>query len=179
MELEWRVEVPLLTNSQIVLNLLFIIMGLSGGATALLYLTLGADGLLPYINTIILATGGLIVLTFLVVGMALLNKIELCYSIDEAGVNCKLIDPKGAINRLTLALSSLSRKVNLFGSPITSRASVRWSLVQKAVLDNRKKAVTLSDDKRMLVRVYATPQNYMSVAEMVEESLPDVELKRI
>ena len=56
---------------------------------------------------------------------------------------------------------------------------VPWTDIEKAVMDDRKKVISLSSGRRMLVRLFCTPETYDQSVEMVERILFEAELKHI
>ena len=181
--LEWRVDVPFLTNSHMVMDLLFVIIGSAVGLGVILFLIMGGEDLFAILEILVLAAGALIVLTFLVIGVVFLNSVELVFKIDAEGVRCDLGEYASNLNRLAWMVGSISHRVNPVGSSFIamSRESTftPWGDIRKAVFDGKKRVISLSSARRLLLRVYCTPQNYDNVAEAVEEMLPDAELKRI
>lgn len=180
---EWRVEVPLLNNSYMVMDILFVILGSAGGLGVVLFLVMGGGAILAILEILVLAVGALIVLAFLVIGVIFLNRMELVFKVDGEGVRCDLGEYAGNLNRLAWMIGSISQRVNPMGASLIamSREStfVPWSDIKKAVLDGRKRVISVSSARRLILRVYCTPENYDDVAEAVEEMLPDAELKRI
>lgn len=181
--LEWRVNVPLLNNSYMVMDILFVILGSAGGLGVILFLVMGGETILAILEILVLAVGVLIVLAFLVIGVIFLNRMELVFKVDEEGVRCDLGEYAGNLNRLAWMIGSISQRVNPMGASLIamSREStfVPWSDIKKAVFDGKKRVISVSSARRLLLRVYCTTENYNDVAEIIEEMLPDVELKRI
>jgi len=181
--LEWRVDVPFLTNSHMVMDLLFVIIGSAVGLGVILFLIMGGENLFAILEILVLAAGALIVLTFLVIGVVFLNSVELVFKIDAEGVRCDLGEYAGNLNRLAWMVSSISHRVNPVGSSLIAMsresAFVPWGDVMKAVFDGKKRVISVSSARRLLLRVYCTPENYNNVAGAIEEILPDAELKRI
>ena len=181
--LEWRVDVSLLNNSYMVMDILFVILGSAGGLGVILFLVMGGETILAILEILVLAVGVLIVLAFLVIGVIFLNRMELVFKVDEEGVRCDLGEYAGNLNRLAWMIGSISQRVNPMGASLIamSREStfVPWSDIKKAVFDGKKRVISVSSARRLLLRVYCTTENYNDVAEIIEEMLPDVELKWI
>jgi len=181
--LEWRVDVSFLNNSYMVMDILFVIIGSAVGLGVILFLIMGGEDLFAILEILVLATGALIVLTFLVIGVVFLNSVELVFKIDSEGVRCGLGEYASNLNRLAWMLGSISHRVNPVGSSLIaiSREStfVPWADIRKAVFDGKKQVISVSSNRRLLLRVYCTPENYDNVAITIEEMLPDAELKRV
>ena len=181
--LEWRVDVSFLNNSYMVMDLLYVIIGSATGLGVILFLIMGGESLFAILEILVLATGALIVVTFFVIGFIFLNSVELVFKIDVEGVRCDLGEYASNLNRLTWIVGSISHRVNPVSSSliVMSRESTftPWGDIRKAVFDGKKRVISLSSARRLLLMVYCTPQNYDNVAEAVEEMLPDAELKRI
>ena len=181
--LEWQINVPLLNNSYMVMDILFVILGSAGGLGVIFFLIMGGEALYAILEILVLAAGALIVLTFLVIGVIFLNRMELVFKMDEEGVHCDLGEHASNLNRLAWMIGSISQRVNPLGSSLIamSRGStfVPWNNIKKAVFDGKKRVISVSSTRRLLMRVYCTPENYDDVAEAVEGMLPDAELKRI
>lgn len=173
----------MLNNSYMVMDILFVILGSAGGLGVILFLVMGGETILAILEILVLAVGVLIVLAFLVIGVIFLNRMELVFKVDEEGVRCDLGEYAGNLNRLAWMIGSISQRVNPMGASLIamSREStfVPWSDIKKAVFDGKKRVISVSSARRLLLRVYCTTENYNDVAEIIEEMLPDVELKRI
>jgi len=181
--LNWRVEVPMLNNYYMVMDILFVILGSSGMLGALLFVVMGGNNILDILEILVLSTGGLIVLSFILIGVVFLNKMGLIYRIDGDGVRCDLGEYTSNLNRLAWMMSSASKRVNPTGGALISNGRentfVPWTDIEKAVFDGKKRIISVSSARRLLLRLYCTHENYEKVAEVVDEMLPDAELKLI
>ena len=180
---EWRIDVPMLTNSYMIMDILFVIIGSAGMLGALLFLVMGGEDILAILEILVLATGGLIVLAFFVIGVVFLNKMELVFKVDEEGIRCDLGEYTGNLNRLAWMVTSISQKVNPTGGALIAKGRestfVAWTDIEKAVFDGRKRVISVSSARRLLLRLYCTHENYDKVAKAVEGMLPDLEIKLI
>ena len=181
--LEWRIDVPLLNNSYMVMDILFVILGSAGGLGVILFLVMGGESILAILEILVLAVGALIVMAFLVIGVIFLNRMELVFKVDGEGVRCDRGEYVSNLNRLAWMIGSISQRVNPMGASLIamSREStfVPWADIKKAVFDGKKRVISVSSARRLLLRVYCNPENYDNVAETIDEMLPDAELKRI
>jgi hypothetical protein len=59
------------------------------------------------------------------------------------------------------------------------QTSLEWGDIQKAVIDEKKKVVSLSSDRRLLVRLYCNPNVYSEAIGYVERMTPHLEPKYI
>lgn len=180
---EWRIDVPLLNNSYMVMDILFVILASAGGLGVILFLVTGGESTLAILEILVPAVGVLIVMVFIVIGVVFLNRMELVFKVDAHGVRCDLGEYASNLNRIAWMIGSISQRVNPAGASLIamSREStfVPWTDIKKAVLDGRKRVISLSSSRRLLLRVYCPPDNYEEVAGTVEEMLPDVEIKLI
>ena len=180
---EWGIDVPLLNNSYMVMDILFVILGSAGALGVILFLVTGGESIIDILEILVIAVGGLIVLAFLVIGTIFLNRMDLVFKVDGAGVRCDLGEYTGNLNRLAWKMGSISQRINPFSSSLIAKNQdttfVPWGAIEKAVFDGRKRVISVSSARRLLLRVYCTPENYDGVAKVVEEMLPDLEIKLI
>jgi len=180
---EWRIDVPLLNNSYMVMDILFVILGTAGGLGAILFLVIGGESILAILEILVIAVGALIVLAFLVIGTIFLNTMDLVFKVNGDGVRCDLGDYTSNLNRIAWKMGSISQRINPLSSSLVARNQdttfVPWTDIEKAVFDGRKRVISVSSARRLLLRIYCTPENYDGVANVVEEMLPDVEIKLI
>ncbi len=173
----------MLYNSYMVMGILFVILGSAGGLGVILFLVMGGEYILAILEILVLAVGALIVMAFLVIGVIFLNRMELVFKVDWEGVRCDRGEYVSNLNRLAWMIGSISQRVNPMGASLIamSREStlVPWGDIKKAVFDGKKGVISVSSARRLLLRVYCTPENYDNIAETVDEMLPDAELKRI
>jgi len=180
---EWGIDVPLLNNAYMVMDILLVILGSAGGLGAILFLVMGGESILAILEILVIAVGALIVLAFLVIGTIFLNTMDLVFKVDQEGVRCDLGEYTSTLNRLAWKMGSLSQRINPLSSSLVARNAdttfVPWTDIEKAVFDGRKRVISVSSARRLLLRVYCTHENYGNIAETVEGMLPDAELKLI
>ena len=180
---EWGIDVPLLNNAYMVMDILFVILGSAGGLGAILFLVMGGESILAILEILVIAVGALIVLAFLVIGTIFLNTMDLVFKVDGDGIRCDLGEYTSNLNRLAWKMGSISQRINPLSLSLVAKNQdttfVAWTDIEKAVFDGRKRVISVSSARRLLLRVYCTPENYEKVAETVEGMLPDAELKLI
>lgn len=182
-KVEWTKEVPLLSNSYIIMDVLFAVLVGSAGLGAILLLIMGWAEIFTVIRILTLTTGVVIVMAFIAMGVIMMNDVTMTFTVDETGVGTKMSKRESRINRISLALGFLSSKPGLMGSSMMamSRESTftEWKDIETAVMDDRKKVISLSSGRRMLVRLFCTPETYPEAVQIVEKTLLDAELKHI
>ncbi len=180
--INWTREVPLLTNYYIVMDVLFVILFGGAGLGIILFLIMGGSEIIAILQIVTLATGILIVLAFLTMGLIMLNNVEMTFTLNEKGIRTVLGKKENRINKIALFFGFLSGKPGLMGTSMLAMSReqtfVEWSSIQKAVMDDRKRVISLSSGVRMLARLFCTPETYDDAVKMVEAMLPDVEMKR-
>lgn len=181
-EIKWTSDVPLMTNYYMVMDVLFVILFGGTGLGVLMFLVMGGSEILAILEIITVAVGILIVLAFATMGILMLNNVEISFTLDEIGVQAVLGKKENWVNKVALFFGILARKPGLMGTSILAMSEeqtfVEWSDIQNVVMDDRKRVVSLSSGVRLLVRLYCTPGTYDDAVKMVEDMLPDAELKR-
>ena len=181
-EVKWTREVSLLTNYYIVMDVLVVILFGGAGLGFILFLIMGATEIYAILQIITLATGILIVLAFLTMGIVMMNNVEMTFTLDEKGIKTVLGKKENRINKIALFFGLLTGKLGLMGTSVLAMSReqtfVEWAVIQKAVMDDKKKVISLSSGRRMLVRLFCNPETYVESIKMVEAMLPDAELKR-
>jgi hypothetical protein len=182
-QIKWEREVPLMTNYYLVMDVLFVILFGGAGISFMLYLVMGAGEIYVILEIVTIAIGALIVLAYMVMGVFMMNNVEMRFTINEKGIQIVLGNKENRINRIALFFGSITGKLSLMGTSALAMSReqtfVEWSSIQKAVLDERKKVINLSTGKKMLVRLYCSPEVYPEAVMYVEKMLPDVEPKYI
>lgn len=182
-EITWTREVPLLTNSYMVMDVLFVLLFGGGGLAAVLILIMGFSEILAILRIVTLATGILIVLAFLTMGVIMLNNVEMTFTVNEDGIRTTMGKKENRLNKVALFLGLLAGKPGLTGTSMLAmsreQSFVEWSSIEKAVMDEKKRVISLSSGVRMLVRLYCTSETYHDVVAMVDRMLPEVESKHI
>lgn len=182
-EVKWTYEVPLLTNSYMIMDVLFALLFGAGGLAGVLILIMGLEEVLVILRIVMLATGILIVLAFLAMGVIMLNNVEMTFTVNEKGIHTSLGKKENRINQIALVMGLLTLKPGLMGSSMLAmsreQTSINWSDIQKGVMDDKRRVISLSSSVRLLVRMYCTPETYKDAVSYVENMLPDADLKHI
>ncbi len=182
-EIKWTYEVPLLNNSYMIMDVLFVILFGAGGLAGVLILIMGLEEVLVILRIVTLASGILIVLAFLAMGVIMLNNVEMTFVLNEKGIHTSLGKKENRINQLALVMGLLTLKPGLMGPSMLAmsreQSSIDWSDIQKSVMDDKKRVLSLSSGVRLLVRLYCTPETYNDAVGYVERMLPDAEMKHI
>lgn len=182
-KIQWTREVPLLTNYYMIMDVFFAVLAGSGGLGVILFLIMGVDQFFTVLRIMTLTTGVLIVLAFLAMGVFMMNNVKMTFTLDEKGISTRMSKRESRINQVSLLLGFLARKPGLMGSSLMamSREStfVEWKDIEKVVMDDRKKVISLSSGRKLIVRLYCTPETYPKSVETVERILFESELKHI
>lgn len=182
-EIKWTREVPLLNNSYMIMDVLFVLLFGAGGLAGILILIMGLNEILAILQIVVLATGILIVLAFLAMGVIMLNNVEMTFTVNEEGIHTTMGKKENRINKLALLMGLMAGKPGLMGSSVLAmsreQSSIGWSDIQKGVMDDRRKVISLSSGVRLLVRLYCIPETYNKAVGYVENMLPDADLKHI
>ncbi len=181
-QVTWTHEIPLLNNYYMVMDVLFVILFGGGGLGVLLFLIMGPDNIFAILKLVTVTTGILIVLAFATMGIVMLNNVEMTFALNEKGVQTVLGKKETRLNKVALFFVFLTGKPGLISTSMLSmyreQTFVDWSDIRKVVMDERKKVISLSSERRLLVRLFCTPETYKDAVKMVETMLPDTDLKR-
>ncbi len=178
-KLKWTYDVPLLNNYYTVMDVLFVLIAAGAVMGVLLTLIMGVSELYTVLRIVILTFGVLVVLSFLAMGLIMFNTVEMTFTLDEKGIGTSLGKRENKMNRIALILGIFTGKLGLMSSSMMAMSKestfVEWKYIQKAVMDRRKKVISLSSGRRMLVRLFCEPENYDDALAYVEEMLLEVE----
>lgn len=182
-EIQWTREVPLLNNAYMVMDVLFVLLFSGGGLGAILVLIMGFEEILAILRIVTIASGALIVLAFVTMGFVMMNDLEMTFTLNEKGIQTDINQKKTRFNKVALVFGLLAGKPGLMGTSMLAmsreQSFVEWSSIQKAVMDDRKKVISLSSSLRLLSRLYCNSETYMETVEFVEKMIPEVEMKHI
>lgn len=178
--LEWETEMKLLNNRfflgdltkwTVVTTIVFAailipLLGFSGGRegleAAILFLAL--PPVLIFVSTLIF---------ILLMG----NRLPLRFRIDAEGLHMKSVSRRVRnINRTAMILGALAGKPGAVGAGAIGASqentSIGWEELSKVRFHPADRVVFLKGGIFSRIRVYATPQNYESVAERIRNRLP-------
>lgn len=180
-QVTWTREVPLLNNYYMVMDVLIVILFGGVGLSVILFLIMSPDDIFTILKLVTVATGILIVLAFATMGIVMLNNVEMTFTLNEKGVKTVLGKKETRLNKVAIFFGVLTRSPGLMGTSILAMSReqtfVDWSDIRKVAMDERKKVISLSSGRRMLVRLFCTPETYEDAVKMVETMLPDADLK--
>lgn len=181
--LKWTSDVPLLNNSYILMDVLFVLLASAGGLGLILFLIMGAAEIFTVLRIITLTLGILIVLAFGAMGVVMLNNVQMTFTLNEDGIQTDMGKRENKMNKIALFFGILAGKPGLMGSSMLAMSReqtfVEWKDIQKAVFDGKKHVISLSSGRRMLVRLFCTPEAYADAMGYVLNMLPDAETKHI
>lgn len=180
-KLTWTSQVPLLIEYSMVMNVLITILMGGFGMGALLVLSFGWSEIYSILRMVTLATGAIIVVSFIIVGISMMNEVKLTFALSENRIQT-VLEEDTWLTRAFFIFGLLSKPLLVGTSSFLmsqKQTSFEWSDIQKAVMDERKKIVSLSSERRLLVRLYCNPNVYPEAVEFVERKLPHLEAKYI
>ena len=178
--LVWDMEIPLLTSGDILGGVLKALLGallIMGGLMTVIF---GSQGnwhdILPMMGMLALVTGGLLGVAALVMGLVFRNRLRVRYSLDPEGIRFELTDTTArTTNRLVFWLGILTGRPQAIGAGLIAQSqetvTMTWEGAFAAVYDSKRLVVTLKNRWRKLLVVHCTPQNYASVASIIERQL--------
>jgi hypothetical protein len=177
--LDWDISVPLVTNVYVIIDLLLVLLFLSGAlAVATLY-WVGFDHLYSVLRLFVVADGFMIVLLLSVMSFVFLNRFQLIYHIDDEGVQVHVGEFESSINRLAWRVSSITQKHSFTGGRVyaltNEQQSTSWDSVTRYIVDEHRRVISLTDDLHTLMRIYCTPEVYGAVASALEIYIPEPE----
>ena len=180
-EIEWQIDVPLLTNRFIVYDL-FKVVGITGVIFFVLLtgISIAVDGKVALKNISILAQLGglamlgLLVLLVLVMLLFFFNYFPMQFHLSPQGTRVESLSQRGKWgNRVAVVLGVLSGKPGLAGAGLLGMAqemvSVEWREVYRINVYPQTRVISLMNSWRVVVRLYCTPDNFSQVVEAVRE----------
>jgi hypothetical protein len=180
-KLTWSSQVPLLIEYSIVMNVLITILLGGIGLGAFLVLLFGWSEIYTILQMVTLGTGAIIVISFLILGVSMMNEVKLTFILSENSIQT-VLEEETWLTRVFYIFDLLSKPLMVGTSSFSlsqKQTSLVWGDIQKAVIDERKKVVSLSSEKRLLVRLYCNPNVYTEAVGYIERMLPHLEPKYI
>lgn len=174
--LTWERDVPLLTHPAILGSIAklwiitgFIMIALMGG---IIGLKEGIKAVIPLATMMLMVTGGLFVVSLLVVLLVFGNRLRMAFAIDEHGVVARVIDSRAKVaNRLAAMLGVLAGRPGLAGAGLIAMGdeerSAVWRSIAEAKYDPRHHTITLRNAWRPVLHVFCTPETYEAAASLV------------
>lgn len=178
--LTWRCDVPLLTHPAMLRNLVllfviagFILVALLGGIVAL---TDGLRHAWPMVGMALATTGGLFVLSVLIILVVFRNRMAMEFVIDDRGVLARIVDRRAKVaNRLAVVAGALGRSPATAGAGLLGMSGeetgTAWSGVASASYDRGRLTITLRNDWRPVVHLICTPETYDEAVRRVAAGL--------
>lgn len=174
--LTWERDVPLLTHPAILGSIakLWIITGLLmlalvGGIVGIQD---GIAAVVPIAAMMMLLTGGLFILSLLVMLVVFGNRMRMGFAIDDRGIVVRVIDNRAKIaNRLAAAVGAFAGKPGVAGAGLIAmhdeERSAVWASIAAVKYDPRRHTITLRNSWRTVQHVFCTPQNYEDAAARI------------
>ena len=172
----WEIEVPLLTNRDVV-GSTFVACALSALiAGSLVGVLLAAQGewnaILPVFGMLAVIAGILFGIGFLAIVLVFRGDMRFRFAVTDEQVSCELIDTTArAVNRLTVVAGVLAARPGAVGTGLIATSgevtSLGWDGGFRAAYDPRRQTIALHNGWRRLLVIYCTEQNYAEVAALV------------
>lgn len=173
----WEYDVPLfsremqfawlkamLATAVLMCGLFVVILG-SGGHWKVL------GGLLPVFLAIVLA---IYLLGLLIMLLVFRGHNRMRFTLDETGILCQVIDRTvRRSNRLAILLGILLREPRLAGAGLLARSReethLAWLGRYSVETDPQRRLLRFKNGWRVLLTVYCTPENYLTVVETIAQ----------
>jgi hypothetical protein len=174
--LTWERDVPLLTHPAILgsITKLWIITGLLmlalvGGIVGIQD---GIEAVVPIAAMMMMLTGGLFMLSLLIMLVVFGNRMRMAFVIDDRGIVVRVIDNRAKIaNRLAATVGALAGKPGVAGAGLTAmhdeERSAVWTSIAAVKYDPRRHTITLRNSWRTVLHVFCTPKNYEDAAARI------------
>lgn len=174
--LTWERDVPLLTHPAILgsVAMLWIVTGLLMLALVggIIGIQDGIAAVVPLAAMLLLITGGLFVLSLLVMLVVFGNRMRMGFEIDDSGIVVRVIDNRAKVaNRMAAAVGAFAGKPGVAGAGLIAmhdeERSAVWSSIAAVKYDPRRYTITLRNSWRTVLHVFCTPQNYKDAAARI------------
>lgn len=181
--LAWELDVPILAQPLVLRSLAtlwivaaLVVLPLMGGIVAI---TNGIRAAVPLAVLILLLTGGLAIVSILILLLVFGSRMRMAFVIDDHGVVMRVIDKRArAANRLAAALGGLSGRPGLAGAGLIAvggeEKRLVWSGVAEARYDPLHRTITLGNAWRPLLYVFCTPESYDEAKARIAGSIAEV-----
>ena len=172
----WEIEVPLLTNRDVV-GSTFAAFGLSvliaGSLVGLMLAAQGEwDAILPIFGVLGIIALVLFGLGLLAMALVFRGDMRFRFTVSDEHISCELIDTTArAVNRLTIVAGVLASRPGAVGTGLIATSGEVTTLGRdggfRAAYDPKRRTISLHNGWRRLLVVYCTEQNYVEVAAFV------------
>ena len=176
-ELEWDIRVPLVSNVYVLMDILLMLLLLSGGLAIVILYWVGFKHLYSVLRLFIISDGFMILLLLSVMSFVFLNMFKLIYRLDEEGVQVQIGEFESSINKAAWKVSSFAQRHSFTGGRVyaltNEKFSVQWGSVTRYIIDDHRQVVSLTNSLRPLIRIYCTPDVFGEVCEAVKQYVPE------
>lgn len=176
---EWDIRVPLVSNVYVLVDILIVLLLISGALMAVVLYTTGFTDVYGVFRLFLIADGVLIVLIFMVMGVVFTNRFQLLYRLDSDGVLVQVGEFESSLNRMAWRITGFVQRYSISGgrvfSMINEELFVSWDTVSRAVYDERLRVASLISGTRPVMRVYCTIENVDQVFDSIKRYLPEPE----
>ena len=177
--LEWDIRVPLVSNVYVLVDILIVLLLVSGALmTVVLYVT-GFTDVYRVFRVFLIADGVLIVLLFMVMGLVFTNRFQLLYTLNTEGVLVRVGEFESNLNRMAWRVTGFVQRHGISGGRVFSMVNeelfVSWDHVSRAVFNDRRRVASLISGLRPVMRIYCTQENVELVFNTIQGYLPEPE----
>ena len=177
--LEWDIRVPLVSNVYVLVDILFVLLLVSGALMAVvLYITDFSD-IYGVFRLFLITDGVIIVLLFMVMGVVFTNRFQLLYKLNPDGIHMRVGEFDSSINRVAWRITGVVQRFGISGGRVFSMVNeelfVSWDVVSRVVFDERRRVASLISGRRPVMRVYFTKDNVELVFNTIQGHIPEPE----
>lgn len=179
----WDIDISILSNTPVMKQLLFVIVISIVFVVALMFVIGLLDGdmsleYLAFLGKLFLIMAGIFaVLILLGVLLVMGNRYGYTFTLDSIGIaeatHSRQYKRNTIINALLVIVGLLSGRPAAAGAGILAQSRqkqfLRWKDIDQAVVDSRRKTVTLKKNRRIRMIVFCTMDNYEPVSKLILE----------
>jgi hypothetical protein len=177
--LEWDVRVPLVSNVYVLVDILILLILVSGTLGVLILYLTGFENVYDVFRLVLIADGVLIILIFMIMGFVFTNRFQLHYKLDKTGLQVRVGEFHSSFNRLAWRITSFVQRYGVSGGRVFVMVDevlfVPWIEVSHAVCDTQRRVASLINNKRPIMRVYCTHENVGLIFKTIQRYLPEPE----
>ena len=176
---EWDIRVPLVSNVYVLVDILFVLLLVSGALLAVVLYVTGFADVYGVFRLFLIADGVIIVLLFMVMGVVFTNRFQLLYTLNPDGIHMRVGEFESSLNRVAWRITGVVQRYGISGGRVFSMVNeelfVSWDKVSRAVFDERRRVASLISGRRPVMRVYCTKDNVEPVFTSIQGYLPEPE----
>lgn len=175
--LEWDIRVPLVSNVYVLIDILIVLLLVSGALMAVVLSMTGFSDVAGVFRLFLISDGVLIVLIFMVMGVVFTNRFQLLYTLNHDGVHVSVGEFENNLNRMAWRITGVVQRYGISGGRVLSMINeelfVSWEQVSRVVFDERRRVASLISGRRPVMRVYCTRENVELVFITIQGFIPE------